>query len=149
MIKIILEGEDVSSIIRSEDIGTDASIIAAYPNVRTALLERQRAFVNPPGLRADGRDMGTVVFPNATVKIFLTASPEIRAERRYNQLKDINKDVSLATLIEQVKDRDKRDINRKSSPMVAADDASVIDSSEMNIDEVLRLGLDIAKINGI
>ena len=149
MIKIILEGEDVSSIIRSEDIGTDASIIAAYPNVRTALLERQRAFVNPPGLIADGRDMGTVVFPNATVKIFLTASPEIRAERRYNQLKDINKDVSLATLIEQVKDRDKRDINRKSSPMVAADDASVIDSSEMNIDEVLRLGLDIAKINGI
>lgn len=148
-IKIILEGEDVSSTIRSEDIGTDASVIAAYPEVRTALLDRQRAFVKSPGLIADGRDMGTVVFPDATAKIFLTASPEIRAERRYNQLKDTNKDVSLASFVEQVKERDMRDINRKFSPMVAAENAFVIDSSKMTIDEVLQLGLKIAKNNGI
>jgi cytidylate kinase len=148
-IKIILEGEDVSSTIRSEKIGTDASIIAAYPEVRTALLDRQRAFVKSPGLIADGRDMGTVVFPDATAKIFLTASPEIRAERRYNQLKDTNKDVSLASFIQQVKERDTRDINRKFSPMIAAKDAFVIDSSKMTIDEVLQIGLKIAKNNGI
>ena len=148
-IKIILEGEDVSSTIRSEKIGTDASIIAAYPEVRTALLDRQRAFVKSPGLIADGRDMGTVVFPDATAKIFLTASPEIRAERRYNQLKDTNKDVSLATFIKQVKKRDMRDINRKFSPMVAAENAFVIDSSKMTIDEVLQIVLKIAKNNGI
>jgi cytidylate kinase len=148
-IKIILEGEDVSSTIRSENIGTDASVIAAYPKVRTALLDRQRAFVKPPGLIADGRDMGTVVFPDATAKIFLTASPEIRAERRYNQLKDTNKDVSLASFVQQVKERDTRDINRKFSPMIAAKDAFVIDSSKMTIDEVLQRGLKIAKNNGI
>jgi cytidylate kinase len=148
-IKIILEGEDVSSTIRSEKIGTDASIIAAYPEVRTALLDRQRAFVKSPGLIADGRDMGTVVFPDATAKIFLTASPEIRAERRYNQLKDTNKDVSLATFIKQVKKRDMRDINRKFSPMVAAENAFVVDSSKITIDEVLQIVLKIAKNNGI
>lgn len=148
-IKIILEGEDVSSTIRSENIGTDASVIAAYPKVRTALLDRQRVFVKPPGLIADGRDMGTVVFPDATAKIFLTASPEIRAERRYNQLKDTNKDVSLATFIKQVKKRDMRDINRKFSPMVAAENAFVVDSSKITIDEVLQIVLKIAKNNGI
>jgi cytidylate kinase len=148
-IKIILEGEDVSSTIRSEKIGTDASIIAAYPEVRTALLDRQRAFVKSPGLIADGRDMGTVVFPDATAKIFLTASPEIRAERRYNQLKDTNKDVSLAPFIKQVKKRDMRDINRKFSPMVAAENAFVVDSSKITIDEVLQIVLKIAKNNGI
>jgi cytidylate kinase len=93
--------------------------------------------------------MGTVVFPDATAKIFLTASPEIRAERRYNQLKDTNKDVSLASFIQQVKERDTRDINRKFSPMIAAKDAFVIDSSKMTIDEVLQIGLKIAKNNGI
>jgi cytidylate kinase len=148
-IKIILEGEDVSSTIRSEDIGTDASVIAAHPEVRTALLDRQRAFVKSPGLIADGRDMGTVVFPDATAKIFLTASPEIRAERRYNQLKDTDKDVSLASFVQQVKERDTRDINRKFSPMVAAENAFVIDSSKMTIDEVLQIGLKIATNNGI
>ncbi|MAD57552.1 MAG: cytidylate kinase [Porticoccus sp.] len=147
--KIILEGEDVSINIRSEDIGADASIIAAYPKIRAALLDRQRAFVTPPGLIADGRDMGTVVFPDASTKIFLTASPEIRAKRRYNQLMDIDKGVSLAQLVEQVRNRDKRDTVRKSSPMIPADDAFIIDSSNMSIEEVLKLGLDIVKKNDI
>ena len=98
---------------------------------------------------ADVRDMGTVVFPDATAKIFLTASPEIRAERRYNQLKDTNKDVSLATFIKQVRERDMRDINRKFSPMVAAENAFVVDSSKITIHEVLQIVLKIAKNNGI
>ena len=93
--------------------------------------------------------MGTVVFPDATAKIFLTASSEIRAERRYNQLKDTNKDVSLATFIKQVKERDMRDINRKFSPMVAAENAFVVDSSKITIHEVLQIVLKIAKNNGI
>lgn len=147
--KAILEGEDVSAFIRSEDIGLNASIIAAYPKIRTALLDRQHAFSRPPGLVADGRDMGTIVFPNANAKIFLTASAEVRAKRRYKQLMGKGKGVSLAALIKHVKERDKRDATRKSSPMVPAQDAIIIDSSSMSIDEVLKLGLEIAKKNGI
>ena len=147
--KIMLEGEDTTPLIRTHEISSNASIIAAYPKVRAALLDRQRAFLRLPGLIADGRDMGTVVFPAANAKIFLTASPEVRASRRYKQLMGMDKDVNLASLIKQVKNRDERDVSRKSSPMVPAEDAFIIDSSDMSIDDVLKLGLDIAKKNGI
>ena len=147
--QVILEGEDVSALIRDEHIGSDASTIAAHLEVRAALLSRQRAFAKYPGLVADGRDMGTIVFPDAGAKIFLTANSEIRAKRRHKQLMDKGKDASLASLIEQVKKRDERDMTRKSSPMVPAHDAVIIDSSHMSINGVLELGLEIAKKNGI
>jgi|TARA_B110000503_G_scaffold94132_1_gene141871 CMP/dCMP kinase len=145
----LLEGEDVSALIRGEDIGADASTVASYLKVRVALLSRQRAFVKSPGLVADGRDMGTVVFPDADAKIFLTANPEIRAKRRHKQLMDKGKDAILVELIEQIKERDERDMARKFSPMVPAHDAVIIDSSHMSINEVLEIGLKIAKKNGI
>lgn len=147
--KVLLEGEDVSSLIRNETVGSDASQVAACPEVRAALLQRQRAFAVEPGLVADGRDMGTVVFPDADAKIFLTASPEERAERRYKQLIDKGESVSLAALVEQVQKRDERDMNRTVSPLVPADNAVVLDSSQMTIDEVLHSGLEIAIKNGI
>lgn len=147
--KVMLEGEDVSSLIRNEEVGANASKVAAYPEVRAALLQRQRAFAVAPGLVADGRDMGTVVFPDADAKIFLTASPEERAERRYKQLIDKGESVSLAALVEQVRKRDERDMNRKASPLVPANNAVVLDSSEMSIDEVLNSGLKIVEQNGI
>jgi cytidylate kinase len=147
--KVMLEGEDVSSLIRNEDVGENASKVAAYPEVRTALLQRQRAFAVAPGLVADGRDMGTVVFPDADAKIFLTASPEERAERRYKQLIDKGESVSLAALIEQVRKRDDRDMSRKASPLIPATNAVVLDSSDMTIDEVLNSGLEIVMKNGI
>jgi len=147
--KVMLEGEDVSSLIRNEEIGSDASLVAAYPEVRAALLQRQRAFAVAPGLVADGRDMGTVVFPDADAKIFLTASPEDRAERRYKQLIDKGESVSLAALVEQVQKRDERDMNRKASPLIPANNAVVLDSSKMSIDEVLNSGLKIIIKNGI
>lgn len=147
--KVMLEGEDVSLVIRNEGVGSEASIVAAFPEVRVALLQRQRAFAVAPGLVADGRDMGTVVFPDADAKIFLTASPEERAERRYKQLMDKGESVSLAALVEQVRKRDERDMNRKASPLVPANNAVVLDSSEMSIDEVLDSGLEIVVQNGI
>lgn len=147
--KVMLEGEDVSSLIRNEDVGENASKVAAYPEVRTALLQRQRAFAVAPGLVADGRDMGTVVFPDADAKIFLTASPEERAERRYKQLIDKGESVSLAALVEQVRKRDDRDMSRKASPLIPATNAVILDSSDLTIDEVLNAGLEIVKKNGI
>ncbi|MCB1667896.1 MAG: (d)CMP kinase [Porticoccaceae bacterium] len=141
--KVLLEGENVSSLIRSEGVGSDASLVAAYPEVRSALLERQKAFARPPGLVADGRDMGTVVFPDATHKIFLTASAEERAERRYKQLIDKGESVSLAALVEQVRARDERDSTRQVSPLIPADDAIVLDSSDLSIDEVFEKVLEI------
>lgn len=147
--KVLLEGEDVSSLIRSEQVGSDASIVAAYPEVREALLQRQRAFAVAPGLVADGRDMGTVVFPNADAKIFLTASPKERAQRRYKQLIDKGESVSLAALINQVQKRDERDMCRPVSPLVPANNAVILDSSQMTIDEVLNSGLEIVIKNGI
>lgn len=147
--KVLLEGEDVSLLIRNEDVGSDASLVAACPEVRGALLQRQRAFAVAPGLVADGRDMGTVVFPDADAKIFLTASPKERAERRYKQLIDKGESVSLAALVEQVQKRDERDMNRTISPLVPADNAVVLDSSKMTIDEVLHSGLEIVIKNGI
>ncbi len=137
-LQVLLEGEDVSSDIRSEEVGCWASRVAAYPEVRDALFKRQRAFAAPPGLVADGRDMGTVVFPEAEAKIYLTASPETRAERRYKQLIDKGENVSLAALVKQVEERDVRDATRSVSPLKPASDALVIDSSGLTIDEVYQ-----------
>lgn len=134
--QIILEGENVTTQIRTEEIGNGASIVAAIPAVREALLERQRAFVKTPGLVADGRDMGTTVFPEADTKIYLTASAEERAQRRHNQLIGKGESVSLADLVETVRLRDERDMNRPVSPLHPADDAIQVDTSGKTIDEV-------------
>jgi cytidylate kinase len=132
-----LEGQDVTAAIRSETAGQGASRVAAWPVVRTALLERQRAFAKPPGLVADGRDMGTVVFPQADLKIFLTASPEERAQRRYKQLKDKGSGVSLAALSREITERDLRDSTRAVAPLKPAPDARVIDSTGLSIEAVV------------
>jgi len=134
--QIILEGQNVTKAIRTEECGAMASTIAAIPAVRTALLERQRAFLEPPGLVADGRDMGTVVFPQADVKIFLEASPQIRAKRRQLQLKEQGIDVSLDGLFAEITKRDTRDKERAIAPLVPAKDALIIDTSYMTIQEV-------------
>ncbi|WP_144207518.1 (d)CMP kinase [Shewanella donghaensis] len=141
-VKVVLEGEDVSTSIRTQECSNAASKIAAFPRVREALLRRQRAFCNEPGLVADGRDMGTVVFPNAPAKIFLTASAEERAQRRFKQLQDKGFDVKIDRLLSEIIERDDRDINRSVSPLVAADDALVIDTSGIGINEVLELVLE-------
>ena len=133
-----LEGEDVSDRLRHEDTGVMASKIAVIPAVRTALTQRQRRFRQPPGLVADGRDMGTVIFPDAKLKIFLTASAEIRAERRYKQLKEKGESVNLTPLFEEIKARDLRDQSRSVAPLRPADDAVIIDSTELSIDEVFN-----------
>ncbi len=134
--QILLEGENVAGAIRQEVVSMAASQIAAYPKVRAALLERQRAFAIGPGLIADGRDMGTTVFPNAQVKLFLTASPEARAERRYKQLCGKGEAVDMSELINDIRERDERDSNRSISPLKPAPDAVIIDSTAMSIDEV-------------
>jgi cytidylate kinase len=135
---IILEGEDVTNVIRTEEMGRSASIVAALPAVRTALLHRQQAFREQPGLVADGRDMGTVVFPDACLKIFLTASAEARAERRYKQLLEKGFSASLPALVDDIRSRDNRDINRPVAPLKAADDAIVLDSTQLGIDAVME-----------
>ncbi len=139
--RVILEGEDVTSVIRTEAAGGDASQVAALPAVRQALLERQRAFRQPPGLVADGRDMGTVVFPGAEVKIFLTASAGERARRRHKQLKEKGMDANLADLLGEIEARDARDSARTVAPLRPADDALVVDTTELAIPEVLDLVL--------
>lgn len=133
---VTLDGEDVSRAIRDEAIGVSASRVAAIPEVREALLARQRGFAQHPGLVADGRDMGTVVFPAAPLKIFLTASAEERAARRYKQLKDKGESVSLAPLLADIKARDERDSQRAASPLKPAADALVLDSTDMSIEDV-------------
>jgi len=135
---ILLEGEDVTLDLRTETCGNGASKVAAIPAVRDALLERQHAFREPPGLVADGRDMGTVVFPDATLKIFLTASAEERARRRYNQLIGKGLNVTMRALLEEIAERDRRDSQRAASPLVPAKDAVLVDTSTMNIDEVMQ-----------
>ncbi len=135
--KVILEGEDVSNAIRTEEIGALASKVAAFPRVREALLRRQRAFKVAPGLVADGRDMGTVVFTRAPVKVFLTASAEERAQRRFNQLKAKGFDVKIGRLLDDIRLRDERDQNRKVAPLVPAEGALIIDSTELSIEEVV------------
>jgi cytidylate kinase len=135
--KVILEGEDVSNAIRTEEVGALASQVAAFPRVREALLRRQRAFKVSPGLVADGRDMGTVVFIDAPVKVFLTASAEERAQRRFNQLKEKGFDVKIGRLLDDIRQRDERDQNRKVAPLIPAEGALVIDSTELSIDDVV------------
>jgi cytidylate kinase len=139
-----LDGRDVTRAIRTEDAGSDASKVAALREVRAALLERQRRFAVPPGLVADGRDMGTVVFPAARVKIFLTASPAERALRRYKQLKEKGVAANLAALSLDIAERDRRDTNRAISPLVASADAVEMDTTGMSIDAVIGRVLDIA-----
>jgi CMP/dCMP kinase len=142
--QIVLNGEDVTSELRSEEGGRGASRVAAWPEVRKALLARQHAFATPPGLVADGRDMGTVVFPGAALKIFLVASPEQRALRRYKQLKGKDSGVSLAALSRDIAERDRQDASRPVAPLVPAEDAVVIDSTRLSVAGVLdcvwRLG---------
>lgn len=135
--RVVLEGEDVTYSIRTEEVGSVASQVAPLPRVREALLRRQRAFQMEPGLVADGRDMGTVVFPHAQVKIFLTASAEERAERRFKQLREKGHDVSIGALLTEIKARDERDMNRSVAPLVPAEDALLLDSTALSIDEVL------------
>jgi len=134
--EILLEGQEVTSAIRTEECGGGASQVAAVPAVRTALLERQRAFLELPGLVADGRDMGTVIFPEADLKIFLEAAPVERAKRRQAQLKRQGIDVSLDGLFAEIEKRDARDRGRNVSPLIPAHDAIVIDTTQMPIDAV-------------
>lgn len=135
--KVLLAGEDVNAAIRTEQCGNNASKVAVMQSVRDALLQRQRDFRKAPGLVADGRDMGTVVFPDAPVKIFLTASAEERAQRRFSQLLQAGVDVSIANVLEEIRVRDERDMNRSAAPLKPADDAQVIDSTGLSIEEVL------------
>ena len=136
--RIVLAGEDVTDAIRHENISMSASVVAAYPSVRAALLQRQKDFAQAPGLVADGRDMGTTVFPQAQVKIFLTASPEARAERRYKQLTQKGEVVDMAELVKDIKDRDDRDTHRATSPLKPADSALILDSTALTIEQVLE-----------
>lgn len=141
---VILDGEDVSNIIRQESVGELASQVAVLQPVRDALLARQRAFAEAPGLVADGRDMGTVVFTSAPLKIYLTASAEERARRRFEQLKEKGFGATLATLVEDIRTRDDRDMNREVAPLCPADDAVVIDSTTLSVDDVVDRILDEA-----
>ncbi len=136
--QVFLSGERVTERIRTDEAGVDASMVSQFPVVRAALIGRQRAFQQLPGLLADGRDMGTIVFPDAALKIFLTASAEERATRRYKQLKNKGMDVNFAALLDSIKARDERDSSRSVAPLVPADDAIVIDSSSMTLDAVVR-----------
>lgn len=135
--EIFLEDQEVSHHIRHEEVGKRASEIAPMPAVRQALLTRQRAFRQPPGLVADGRDMGTVVFPDASLKIFLTASPEVRAQRRYKQLIEKGIAANLGALSRDLAERDARDATRAVAPLVPAPDSQVLDSSALSIEEVV------------
>ncbi|HEX4269159.1 MAG TPA: (d)CMP kinase [Steroidobacteraceae bacterium] len=141
--QVLLEGRDVTQAIRTETAGQGASRVAAWPPVRTALLERQRAFARPPGLVADGRDMGTVVFPGAPLKIYLTASADERALRRYKQLKEKGSGVSLSALSREITERDARDSTRAVAPLIPAPDAEVIDSTGLPIEEVVGRVLEL------
>lgn len=142
--KVILEGENVTDTIRTEEIGALASKVAAFPRVREALLRRQRAFSVAPGLVADGRDMGTIVFSKAPVKVFLTASAEERAERRFNQLKEKGFDVKIGRLLDDIRQRDERDSNREVAPLIPAEGALIIDSTNLSIQEVVNKILSFA-----
>ena len=141
--QVLLEGRDVTQAIRTETAGQGASRVAAWPPVRTALLERQRAFARPPGLVADGRDMGTVVFPGAPLKVYLTASADERALRRYKQLKEKGSGVSLSALSREITERDARDSTRAVAPLIPAPDAEVIDSTGLPIEEVVGRVLEL------
>ena len=146
--EIFLEDQEVSLHVRHEEVGKRASEIARMREVRQALLERQRAFRRPPGLVADGRDMGTVVFPDAALKIFLTASPEVRAQRRYKQLIEKGIAANLAALSRDLAERDARDANRAVAPLVPAPDSQVLDSSALSVEAVADRILEFWKKTG-
>lgn len=140
-----IDGRDVSDAIRSETVGIAASRIAAQPAVRSALLERQRAFRQPPGLVAEGRDMGSVVFPDAGLKIYLTASPEARAERRYKQLMDKGMGATMTALLQDIRERDERDSRRAAAPLQKSADAVLIDTTRMSAAEAVAQVLALYK----
>ena len=146
---VLLEGEDVTDELRTEETGALASRVAENPRVRSALLERQHQFARLPGLVADGRDMGTKVFPEAQLKVFLTASIEERASRRYKQLLEKGENVKLRALEEQVRSRDERDMNRETSPLAAATDAVEVDSSDLTIQEAVDSVQNLAILRGL
>ncbi len=144
-LRIILEGNVVGVELRTEATGNAASKVAAMPKVRQALFQRQRDFRQNPGLVADGRDMGTTIFPDAKVKVFLTASAEERAQRRYKQLKDKGISGNLAALLRDINERDERDSQRSASPLKPAEDAVIIDTSDLSIEQVVEQVLAICK----
>ncbi len=144
--QVILAGREVSRELRTETCGDAASRIAVLPAVRAALLQRQRDFRRPPGLVADGRDMGTVVFPDAKIKIFLTASPEERAKRRYKQLREKGINASLAALVNDITERDRRDAQRAVSPLIPAPDAITLDTTGLGINEVREQALALVRL---
>ena len=141
--RIFMKKQDVTESIRDEAIGLRASEVAKLPAVRAALLERQRAFRQPPGLVADGRDMGTVVFPDAVLKVFLTASVAVRARRRYKQLIDKGNSANLAALSRDLEERDRRDAAREVAPLKPANDAASVDSSDLTVDQVVHRVLEL------
>jgi cytidylate kinase len=147
--RILLEGREVSGALRDEAVGAGASRVAAWPEVRAVLLARQHEAARPPGLIADGRDMGTVVFPAARLKIFLTASADERARRRYNQLKEKDSGVSLAALSREIAERDRRDATRPVAPLVPAADAIVLDSTALSAAEVAERMLAYGRARGL
>ncbi|UXZ55502.1 (d)CMP kinase [Halomonas sp. 7T] len=147
--RTLLEGEEVGKVIRTEQAGERASQVAALPQVRAALLQRQRDFCQAPGLVADGRDMGTVVFPDATLKIFLTASAEERAHRRHQQLQEAGVDASLSSLLKEIQARDARDTQRSVAPLKPADDAITLDTTRLSIPEVVERLTDLLAQRGM
>ncbi len=136
---VLYQGKDVTPQIRNEETAAIASVVAAIPEVRSALLQRQKDFAQAPGLIADGRDMGTVVFPQAAVKLFLTASAEERAKRRVNQLKNQGVNANINQIIRDIEERDERDRTRSASPLIPAEDAIEIDTTSLNIEEVCQI----------
>lgn len=144
-VHVMLGREDVSKAIRTEEVGVNASKVAAHPLVRQALLQRQRDFRQEPGLVADGRDMGTVIFPDAQVKIFLDASAEVRATRRKLQLEAAGKEADFDKILQEITERDERDRNRAVAPLKPASDAMILDSTSMNIEEVFSAAMDYIK----
>ncbi len=148
-IRVLLNGQDVTEAIRTETIGEGASRVASLAAVRKALIARQRAFRRPPGLVADGRDMGAVIFPDADVKVYLTASIEERARRRYKQLKDKGIDVSLSALSRDMADRDRRDSERAVAPLKPSDDARILDTTGMEISRVVAAVLGFVQAKGL
>ncbi|GAB6070308.1 (d)CMP kinase [Thiomicrorhabdus hydrogeniphila] len=146
---ILYEGVDVTSKVRTEEVASVASTVAVIPEVRAALLQRQKDFAQAPGLIADGRDMGTVVFPDSPVKLYLTASAEVRAERRVKQLKNQGVDANITQITQDIKERDERDTGRKTAPLRPADDAIVIDTSDLDIQDVCKKAVSLLWDKGI
>jgi len=135
---VLLDGRDIGDRLRTEESGRAASLVAALPEVRRALLQKQHSFRQPPGLVADGRDMGSTVFPDAILKVYLTASPEVRAQRRYKQLIEKGFDVNLPRLLDEIRERDARDAGRAVSPLKPAEDARILDTSQLDISGVVE-----------